>query len=82
MVEIFLKLLRLQSDSFKAFFDSGVDVYVVSHNILHIICALSRTECSSIISRIFFQATGSHLGFDTGTFLILTGGVDRNVLRQ
>lgn len=65
MVETFLKLLHLQSDSSKALFGSGVDVYVVSHNILRILCALSRTECSSIISRIFFQATDSHLGFAT-----------------
>lgn len=75
MAEAFLKLLYLQS---MTFFGSAVDVHVTSHAIVCILCALSTTD----ISRIFFQATDSHLGFNTGTFLILTEGVDRNVLRQ
>lgn len=71
---IFKTPLPSETDSSKAFFGSGVDVYVVSHNILLTLCALSGTECSSIVSRIFFQTTDSHLNFDTDTFLILTGG--------
>lgn len=79
MVEAFLKLLYLQSTTL---FGLAVDVHVTPHTAVCIPCALSTAECSSVVSRIFFQATDSHSGFDTGTFLTLTEGVDRNVLRQ
>lgn len=70
-------------ESSKALSDSGVDVHVVSHHIFCVLCALSGTECSSSVSRMFFQTTDSHsAGFDTGALLILTEGVDRNVFRQ